>query len=843
MADNKNGSTNWFDEKLKNLRSEFEALGGPDLARREPVTRISDRAPAPAEPAPTPVARDPEPTPVEARQPPAPAPESPKPRLVETPKRAAGPSGAYRLGVDVGGTFTDLLLIQESTGHTYTAKVPSTPDDSSVGVLNGIERICGQAGIEPSEISHVMHGTTVATNTVLTASGARVGLITTKGYKQTLQIARSYVPGGLGGWVIFNKSDPLAPLELTIEADERIGAKGEIVDPLDEAALQKSLTALKGKGVEALTVSLMNAYANGEHEQAVRRIAERVMPGIPVSISSEVVPEMYEYERAETTVVNSYIRPVVSKYIESLEQELDRRMNGVQLHILRSDGGLSSAEAAKVTPVNLLMSGPAGGVSGAIWMARQAGFENLLTFDMGGTSTDVALIQNGVAQNRRETRVADVTVRASSVDVRTVGAGGGSIAYVPELTKALRVGPQSAGAEPGPAAYGRGGDEPTVTDANVVLGYLPALAKLGGDMQLDVAKAEAAVTKIAEGMDLPLKDAAEGVFNIVNENMFGALRLVSVEQGYDPRDFALIGFGGAGPLHANALGKLMNSWPVIIPPGPGVLCAYGDATTRVRNEASRTYVRRFNETSDQEVKGILQELAGQAAQALTDEGVPREEQSTSYQIDLRYAGQGMRLTVDLAEADFNSGGLAELGRRFDAMHEQLFTFMLDTQRELYNLRAVVQGKDSAAKAEQLDQGNGDPAAAAYETTSLYFDGRDHPAKIYDRAKLKAGDRIAGPAIVTEMDSTTLILPDHVGEIDGVGNILISTGHKWLRRPRDACQQRHSDATPPPSTRSKSTRSRSTSSRTRCAMRVRRWMRCCSAPPCRPAFASNTTPSP
>jgi|TARA_Y100001001_G_scaffold52493_1_gene48702 N-methylhydantoinase A len=676
------------------------------------------------------------------------------------------------LGADVGGTFTDILLIEEASGRSFTAKVPSTPQDSSIGVLNGIERVCDQAGVSLADISHVMHGTTVATNTVLTASGARVGLVTTKGYKQVLQIARSYVPGGLGGWVIFNKSEPLAPLELTIEADERIGAKGEIVQPLDEEALKQSLTALSQRGIEALTVSLMNAYANGTHEERVRQIADSIFPDIPISISSEVVPEMYEYERTETTVVNSYIRPVVSTYIENLEAELNRRMSGMQLHILRSDGGLASAQAAKEAPVNLLMSGPAGGVSGAVWVARQAGYTDLLTFDMGGTSTDVALIQNGVAQTRRETRVADVTVRSSSIDVRTVGAGGGSIAYVPELTKALRVGPQSAGAEPGPAAYGMGGTEPTVTDANVVLGYLPASAKLGGDMDMDAGRAETAVETIGKAMGLSTHDSAEGIVKIVNENMFGALRLVSVEQGFDPRDFALVAFGGAGPLHANALGKLMNSWPVIIPPGPGVLCAYGDATTRVRDEASRTFVRRFSETSHAETLGILQELASSAAATLDAEGVARSDQSTVYQVDLRYAGQGMRLTLEVSPEEFETGGLEELGNRFDAMHEQLFTFALDAERELYTLRALVQGRESAAEAQALASGNGDPSAAKYAQSKVYYDGQHHDAIIFDRALLKAGDRVSGPAIVTEMDSTTLVLPGCTGEVDPVGNLLI-----------------------------------------------------------------------
>ena len=495
---------------------------------------------------------------------------------------------SYRLGVDVGGTFTDLFLVDEKSGRIFTAKVPSTPADQSIGVLNGIERVCGKAGVRPEVIDHVMHGTTVATNTVLTGTGARCGLVTTKGYRQVLQIARSFVPGGLGGWVIYNKSLPMAPLSCTIEAHERVAADGAVVQALDEDQLRRDLATLKQRKIEALTVSLINSFANASHERRVREIASRELPGIPVSLSSDVVPEMQEYERTVTTVANSYVRPRVSRYVANLKAKIEMAAKDVKLHILRSDGGLAGAEGAEEYPVNLLMSGPAGGVTGALWVAVQAGFPHLLTVDVGGTSTDVALIQNGEPRLRRETTVGDVTVRASSVDIRTVGAGGGSIAHVPELTRALRVGPQSAGADPGPAAYGRGGTEPTVTDANVVLGYLPEMQKLGGDMTLNRQLSTQAVQKVATALDLSLKDAALGIYNIVNENMVGALRLVSVEQGYDPRDYALIAFGGAGPLHANALSRLLGSWPSIIPPGPGVLCALGDATTAVRDERARS---------------------------------------------------------------------------------------------------------------------------------------------------------------------------------------------------------------------------------------------------------------
>ena len=679
---------------------------------------------------------------------------------------------AFRVGVDVGGTFTDLLLIDEDSGARHIAKVPSTPADLSAGVLQGLEKVCQQAGIAPRAIGQVMHGTTVATNAILTGSGARVGLVTTQGYGQVLQVARSFVPGGLGAWVIYNKSAPLAPLELTIEAKERLSARGDVVEPLDEDDLRAKLRQLKARGVEALTVSLVNAYADGRHERRVQAIAEGEMPSVPVSLSSEVIPEMQEYERTITTVANSYVRPVVAGYVTALQGDLRDRLGDHNLHLLRSDGGLASAEAARATPVNLLMSGPAGGVAGAIWIAQQAGYRNLLTFDMGGTSTDVCLVQDGRARTRRETTVGDVTVRASSLDVRTVGAGGGSIAHVPELTKALRVGPQSAGADPGPAAYNKGGTSPTVTDANVVLGYLPASARLGGELAIDRAKAAAAVQTVADALDLSLERAAAGIIDIVNENMFGALRLVSVEQGYDPRDFALVAFGGAGPMHANALGRLMNSWPVIIPPGPGVLCAYGDATTRLRNEASRTFIRRFPETSSAEVGGILKELQETAAAALDAEGVPRSDQTTTCQIDLRYHGQGLLLTVDVALDGFTSGGLEAAGAQFDQIHTQLFTFALDADREVVNLRAVVHGQATTLAAETLGTSGSDPAAAAIGTQAIYVDQEQRQATIYDRAALRAGHRISGPAIVTEMDATSLILPGHTGEIDALGNILI-----------------------------------------------------------------------
>ena len=682
---------------------------------------------------------------------------------------------SYRLGVDVGGTFTDFLLINESDGSTHTAKVPSTPEDSSIGVLNGVARICDQSGVNPKDIKLVMHGTTVATNAVLTGNGAKVGLLTTQGYESVLQVARSFCPGGLGGWVSFVKGPLLAPLELTYGVKERTDASGDISIELDETHLIKQLNQLKSKGeVEALTISFVNSYINDENEIKAAKIAAKIFTDIPISISSEVIPEMQEYERAETTVLNSYVRPQVSSYVNNLQANLEKSLGSdVQLSILRSDGGLASSRATGDSPVNHLMSGPAGGVAGAIHFCNQAGYENILTFDMGGTSTDVALIQNSRAKVRRETLVGDVRVKAPSVDVRTVGAGGGSIAFVPELTKALRVGPESAGAVPGPAAYMKGGDQPTVCDANIVLGLLPSDVQLGGDMVIDKKAAEKAVQTIADGIGVDLMEAAEGIVRIVNESMFGALRLVSVEQGFDPRDFALVGFGGAGPLHANALGILSNSFPVIIPPGPGVLCAYGDATTQIQDEASRSYLAMAQDITTEKFLNDLRDLREKASQSLIKDGVSDSNLEVTYQADVRYAGQAFQITVEFDEKEYETKGIQLITDAFDDEHYQLFTFKLSDGHEILMIRAIVKVAQAEIKSSANISSDSSLEDAVIQDSRFYHEAQWHDAKIYDRNKLHSKHLIPGPAIVSEMDSTTVILPEHEAAVDEVGNLIIN----------------------------------------------------------------------
>jgi len=677
----------------------------------------------------------------------------------------------YRLGVDVGGTFTDLLLFEEQTGQFWRHKTPSTPHDSSEGILNGVEALCARAGISPKEIGIFLHGTTVATNAVLEGKGARVGLVTTEGYRQIMQIARSFVPGGLAGWIVWPKPEPLAKLEDTVEVKGRMTAKGEELRPIDEDDVRSKLEKLRDNGVEALTVSLMNAYLNGEHERMVERIARDVMPDVPISLSHQVLPEMQEYERTLTTVANAAVRPVVGRYVRNLRDKLERvEMNG-QLALLRSDGGLMSSQKSEEQPVSLLMSGPAGGVTGALWVARNAGLKNILTLDVGGTSTDVALIEGGEPRRVRTTEVGHLSVRASSLDVKTVGAGGGSIAYVPELTRALRVGPQSAGAVPGPVAYGKGGTLPTVTDANVVLGYLPENL-LGGSFKLDREGAARSVQTIADALGIGLTEAARGIIDIVNENMFGALRMISVQQGYDPREFALMGFGGAGPLHVNAVARLMGSYPAVSPVSPGVLCALGDATTRMRTETARSLSRVRSETSGEEVVAILRDMERQVRDTLMVDGLAPDSIETSFEIDVRYSGQAFEVPMAVTIAQIEDSGLEGLAARFDDEHRRLFTFNMDAEHELVNLRAVALGRSLELPSIALEKGDGNPGAAKIRDHELWMDGGPQAAAIYDRSRLRAGDVIPGPAIVVEMDSTTLIETKHVARVDDHGNILI-----------------------------------------------------------------------
>ena len=680
---------------------------------------------------------------------------------------------AYRLGVDVGGTFTDLFLVSDTDGQRFSVKTPSTPADPSEGVLTGVKRICEEAKVDVGEIQNILHGTTVATNAVLEEKGARVGLITTDGFKQILHLARSQTPGPLAGWVIMIKPDPPALLSDTREAIERMDARGNTITPVDVKQAEGIVNDLIESGIESLTVGLINSYVNPAHEEEIGAIVERLHPGFPVTLSAHVLPEFREYERTLTACMNSYVRPTVESYVERLQSSLKDIGATADVNILRSDAGLMTTREAARNPIYGVLSGPAGGVAGALYVGGKAGFDNILTFDMGGTSTDVALCENGEPTIGRDTTIGQFRIKVPSVSVHTVGAGGGSIAHVPELTRALRVGPQSAGADPGPAAYGTGGEDPTVTDANVVLGYLPPKL-LGGEMELDVDAAHAAVQKIADAMGLDsVEAAAEGIIKIVNENMAGALRVVSVQRGHDPREFALAAYGGAGPLHANAMAELMGSFPVIVPPAPGLLCAIGDLVADFRDEFAQTLITVLDEADPANVAEILDTLGARATSWLDDEGISGDARAVSHVADMRYHRQGYEIPVPVDPANVRSNGLDDLEERFNQLHEQLYGFrMPDTRCEIVNLRAVGAGSVPKPELPTGKKGKADASGAVYDEHDIVVEGEKVSATIYDRAKLNPGAKFEGPAIVTEFDATTLILPGYSAQVDTSFNILI-----------------------------------------------------------------------
>lgn len=677
-----------------------------------------------------------------------------------------------RLGVDVGGTFTDLLLHDDRAGRTYEAKTPSTPEDQSIGVAAGVKLICEKAGISPSDLEVVLHGTTVATNAVLEGKGARVGLLVTEGFEYTLHLAKAWTPGPLFGWINMDKPDPLASLADTRGIPERMNARGEVVKPLDLKAAEALIDDLCGSGIEALTISLMHSYANAKHEVALREIVARKYPEIPVSLSSDILPEFREYDRAITTVMNDYVRPIMRRYLSRIEDRLRDEGVSAHLHIVRSDGGLMSASAASERPVHTVLSGPAGGVTSTVMLSRRSGFPRLLAFDMGGTSTDVSVIIDGEATISRSTEVGMFPAKVPTLDVRSVGAGGGSIADVSDLTGSLRVGPRSAGARPGPVAYGRGGTEPTVSDANVVLGYLPPVL-LGGDMALDVESARAAVAGIGERLKLSPEDAAKGIIDIANEVMLGALRVITVQRGLDPREFGIVAFGGAGPLHANAVAELLGCYPVLVPRNPGVLCALGFLEADFRNEFVQTFIRSTKALDPTEVWSRFGQLEEKAQAWLDEQDVAPKDASIEYALDLRYEQQGFEVAVPVSADDVRKkGGLDKALDDFHALHERTYGVRFHVPVELVALRVVARGATLSVEGGAPVADAKDTKAAIIETRPAYFDGGWHDTPHYDREKLGVGAEVEGPAIIRQYDTTTVLLPGHYAEIDPSGNILI-----------------------------------------------------------------------
>jgi len=683
----------------------------------------------------------------------------------------------YNLGVDVGGTFTDVIIFDKDTQELTIDKVLTTPENPSKGVLEGIQDATSKAGASITDLDLVFHGTTVVTNMILEETGADVGLLVSSGYEDILQLARAWTPGPLYGWINFEKPDPLADLEKTAGIDARLDADGTAVSEVNRDDVLNAASTLVEQDIEALAVMTINSYVDGSQEEEIRNIVQEEYPDLPVSISTETVSEYGEYERTLTAVINAYGQPTVINYLNDLDNSLrDQGMQGT-LNIVRSDGGTMSTSAAKQYPVNLALSGPSGGVVGAANLAETLGIDDVLTLDMGGTSTDVSLVEDGEATVERETEVGYRSFKSRTVDITTVGTGGGSIADL-QLSGSLEVGLESCGADPGPACYGRGGKEPTVTDANVVLGRIPESVKLGGTLELDRQAAWDAIEPIAEERDISIEEAAQGILDVVNQDIYSALRVVSVEKGYDPREFGLVAFGGAGPMHANAVGELIEAYPVIIPPGPGVMSAFGFLTSDIQNEFTETYIETEEEVDGTDLAAELLELRDDASEWLASEDVPNDEQVFDYSVDCRYYRQDIQMSIDIDPETLASGeGMKQMCDEFEQRHEQQFGFTLDSPVEFATLRVVGRGTIDGVQITEADMDGPDASHAITSTDEAYFDGAVHETPVYDRESLRPGNEVAGPAIVVENDATTTVLPSNTATVNRYGCLEITRGEE------------------------------------------------------------------
>ncbi len=680
----------------------------------------------------------------------------------------------YRVGVDIGGTFTDVVLLDPASQKLQFAKVSSTPSDPSRGFFAGVEKALAQNGRDPHRVGSILHGSTVATNAVLERKGSRMGLLVTQGFRDILEIGRAYIPGIFTNYMRWEKPDRLVPLELVREIPERLGVDGSVVRELDESDARALIAELLKHDIESLAISLIHSYANSHHEERLARLVQDAAPNLPVSRSSEVLPEYREYERTMTTVLNAYVMPVVARYLQRIEAGLHERGYRAEVQIMRSDAGVMSLDAARERPVNTVLSGPAGGVKGATYVATVAGYPNVVSIDMGGTSTDVCLSTASEPRLSTDTWVSDYAVKVPIIDIKTIGAGGGSLAYV-SSAGALRVGPQSAGAAPGPACYGRGGERPTVTDANLVLGRLPATLA-GGEITLGVELARTAVRNhVADPLGLSIEEAAYGIIRIVNENMLGALRVVSVQRGIDPRDLVLVPFGGAGPVHGAELARLCGIGTMMVPAVPGVLSALGFLLADVKNVFTLTRIGVIGDLDVGAYNADLARLIGQAGEWLVREGIPADDREVQIALDLRYQGQAYELTIDVP-ARLDRDAWQNAAERFHLEHKRRYGYDQPFAKiEVVTLRVTAVGNlPKLSFTAQPEEGT-DATGAILSTAPVYFDGRYQDTPFYDRARLRPGNRFTGPAIVVQSDCTTVLGPGDSVRVDGFGNLIVSVG--------------------------------------------------------------------
>lgn len=676
----------------------------------------------------------------------------------------------FAVAVDTGGTFTDVTLFDRESGRMWTAKTPTTPDDPSRGFMNGIEAVLAQAEILPRALAQVFHGTTVATNLMLEGKGAAVGLLTTSGFKHVLEIGRQDIPrrANLFAWI--KPTRPVAA-ERIFEIPERLDVSGNVLTDLDEDVVRQAARSLQARGIRAIAICFLNSFVDPVHERRTADLVREEHPDALISISSDVFRLFREYERSMATVLNVYVMPAISRYIAQLEERLASVKASAPLLIMKSNGGVVGASEARRVPAHTALSGPAAGVVGARFVGAAAGFKDVIGIDIGGTSADICLIKDGQYSLTSKGSIGEWPLAFPMLDINTVGTGGGSIASITD-SGALTVGPASAGANPGPACYGQGGEQATVTDAHLVLGHLPPYL-LAGDMSLDVEAARHAIDRhIARPLGLSVENAARGILTISDNDMVGAIRVISVERGHDPRDFALVAFGGAGPLHAGALAALLGVRTVIIPPAPGVLSAMGLLVSQLRADYARTCLETPPDFSYARLAETYAELEREARAWFERERVPPSAQQLTRHASLRYRHQGFELEVPWAGNEVTVASTEATLEAFHALHEQLYTFaQRDTAVEIVSLHVAALGKLSQPRLSDC-LGGGTPGDALIGHLPVHTESGLKNVPVYEREKISAGITFLGPALIVQLDSTTLVHESQRVACDRLGNLII-----------------------------------------------------------------------
>ena len=681
----------------------------------------------------------------------------------------------YRVTVDTGGTFSDFVHLNEQTGEISIAKIASTPDDPSRAILAGLEALLASV-TEADEIGYFCHGTTVGTNALLEGKGVRTALLVTEGFRGIYPVGEQARPYGTAIFdVMYDKPAPLVPSRLTGEVKERIDFRGNVLRPLDETALRETVRALKAQNIESIAVCLLFSFLHPEHEARVRDIVLEEIPDCSVSLSCEVLPQIREYYRLSTTVINAYLQPILARYIA----QLDRRLAAAgivtrQKYIMQSNGGMATFAAAARRAVTTVLSGPAGGVTAGVLACGMSGSANIITFDMGGTSCDVALIKDGEPLLSSRGKIEGRDLAVPMLDINTVSAGGGTVATVDRFG-VLQVGPQSAGAVPGPACYGRGGEAPTITDCNLVLGYLGEDNFLGGRMRLDAAKARAAIeAAVARPLGLDVAEAAEGIVRVIDVKMEEAIKAISTMRGHDLRDFMLLAFGGAGPLHAGRIARDLGMAGVIVPLYPGVFSAIGLLMSDVKHDYIRSKLSPLSEVTPADVNGMFERMVAQALEELRDDGFAADHIRIERALDMRYAGQGYEIAVPCSVQPLQEADLKQLRATFDQQHRAMFGHMAPQEPvEIVSFRVRGIGLVPPVEMPKFKPAGTTLRDARRELRRVRFDGRELDCPVYQRERLDVGLTVAGPAVLDQFDCTTVICPGQTARVDEWKNLIVT----------------------------------------------------------------------